>query len=553
MTRNWSRLLATVALAGLLAFTASGADNDAKLQPVKLTKIFDYGQGYAAVLSPDGKMLALTQQEQIQKRTANSSMTSTASRVKLLDIADGKETAAIIGATGYSARFASNGRTLMVQQRFDEQFFKAGQPFALISFLPMPQLWDIGNPQKPRQLFVIDGAMQERFSPDGKLVAVAGGPEQKFGNSGKVITGLPRGNTKAVGNMNVGGIGFFGGMGLKFIEVWDAASAKLVGRFGPDAKTKGGASNPAFSPDSQFVAAASYRNDAEKIVLYDIATKKEARLIDLGNARLQWHYLLAPQLTRLQEESCDMLQFCRVNRASAEDEPYLLGAVVETKESAALRLWKPSTGEIFATVVEARKEEGTQTQIDFCFAADGKTLAASVLKIKTNVGGAMPVPVGGAGGGFRGAGLGVPGAGNNQFGNLGGQFGLLGGGGAGNKPNPGGRAPAAPPAGVPLAAGPQAVGGEVILWDVDKRATRHTLKIIAPLMRFAGEDMLATISVDDKAAKLKLWDVATGQEVGALEDCHAVQFSTDGSVMLTRSGEPTAPVFKVWTVAKAKK
>src|SRR5262249_11297542 len=153
----------------------------------------------------------------------------TASRVKLIEVAADKEMTAVTGAFG--ARFAGHGKTLMVQQRFDEQFFKTGQPFTMISFLPLPQLWDISNPQKPRQLFVIDGAMQERFSPDGKLVAVAGGPEQKFGNSGKVITGLPRGNTKAVGNINVGGMGFFGGMGLKFIEIWDADSAKLVGRF----------------------------------------------------------------------------------------------------------------------------------------------------------------------------------------------------------------------------------------------------------------------------------------------------------------------------------
>jgi hypothetical protein len=314
------------------------------------------------------------------------------------------------------------------------------------------------------------------------------------------------------------------------------------------------------------VAASTQRNDAEKIVLYDIAAKKEVRLIDLGKGHLQWHYIPAVQLTRLMEESCDLLQFCRVNRASAEDEPYLLGAVVGTKESSALKLWKPSTGEVLATVVEAKNEEGMQTQIDFCFAADGKTLAASVLKIKTNAGGAA-VPAGGGGagavGGVPGAGaglgvLGMPGAGNNQFGNLGGQFGLLGGGG---KPNPGGRAPAAPPAGVgqqPVlparAFGPglQPVAGEVILWDMEKRATKHTLKAIAPLIRFGGDGMLATVCVDDKASKLKLWDVASGHEIGGLDDCHAVQFSADGSTMLTRSGEPTAPVFKVWTVEKPK-
>jgi WD40 repeat protein len=558
MMRNTARTIAAVVLAGLMGLAA--AADDAKPQPVKLTKIFDYGQGQAAVLSPDGKRLALSHQERIQKKTANSVMGGTASRVKLLEIADGKETAAITGAFG--ARFAGNGKTLMVQQRFDEQFFKAGQPFSMLSFLSMPQLWDITNPQKPRQLFVIDGAMQERFSPHSKLVAIAGGPEQKFGNSGKVITGLPRGNSKAIGNMNVGGMGLFGGMSLKFIEVWDADSAKLVARFGPDAKSKGGASNPAFSPDGQIVAASTQRNDAEKIVLYDIAAKKEVRLIDLGKGHLQWHYIPAVQLTRLMQESCDLLQFCGVNRASAEDEPYLLGAVVGTKESSALKLWKPSTGEVLATVVEAKNEDGMQTQIDFCFAADGKTLAASVLKVKTNA-----VPAGGAGAGAvggvpgAGAGLGVlggAGAGNNQFGNLGGQFGLLGGAG---KPNPGGKAPAPPPVAVgrdavaiarPFGAGPEPVAGEVILWDMEKRTTKHTLKVIAPLIRFGGDGMLATVCVDDNASKLKLWDVASGQEVGRLDDCHAVQFSTDGSTMLTRSGEPTAPVFKVWTVEKPK-
>jgi hypothetical protein len=563
MIRNWSRLLAAVALVGLLAFTASGAADDAKPQPVKLTKIFDYGQGQAAVLSPDGKRLALSHQERVQKKTANAVMGGTASRVKLLEIADGKETATITGAFG--ARFAGNGKTLVVQQRFDEQFFKAGQPFSMLSFLSMPQLWDIGNPQKPRQLFVIDGAMQERFSPDSKLVAIAGGPEQKFGNSGKVIAGLPRGNSKAIGNMNAGGMGLFGGMSLKFIEVWDADSAKLVARFGPDAKSKGGASNPAFSPDGQIVAASTQRNDAEKIVLYDIAAKKEVRLIDLGKGHLQWHYIPAVQLTRLMEESCDPLQFCRVNRASAEDEPYLLGAVVGTKESSALKLWKPSTGEVLATVVEAKNEAGMQTQIDFCFAADGKTLAASVLKIKTNAAGAaVPAVGGGAGavGGVPGAGaglgvLGGAGAGNNQFGNLGGQFGLLGGAG---RPNPGGKAPVPPPpaggrdAVAPIArpfgAGPEPVAGEVILWDMEKRTTKHTLKVIAPLIRFGGDGMLATVCVDDKAAKLKLWDVASGKEIGGLDDCHGVQFSADGSTMLTRSGEPATPVFKVWTVEK---
>src|SRR5262249_46659516 len=162
---------------------------------------------------------------------------------------------------------------------------------------------------------------------------------------------LPRADAKVLGK-SVAGMGLFAGMSLKFIEVWDADSAKLVARFGPDAKTKGGASNPVFIPDGQVIAASTYRHDAEKIALYDIASKKETRWMDWGKGRLQWHFLLFPHLTRVQQESCETLQFCRVNRASAEDEPYLLAAVIETKESAALKLWKPSTGEVLATVVE---------------------------------------------------------------------------------------------------------------------------------------------------------------------------------------------------------
>jgi WD40 repeat protein len=61
-----------------------------------------------------------------------------------------------------------------------------------------------------------------------------------------------------------------------------------------------------------------------------------------------------------------------------------------------------------------------------------------------------------------------------------------------------------------------------------------------------------------KSTELKLWDVTTGKEIGALEGCsdpvHAVAFSPDGKLLASAGGDQTKSTgeLKVWDVCKRK-
>jgi hypothetical protein len=70
-------------------------------------------------------------------------------------------------------------------------------------------------------------------------------------------------------------------------------------------------------------------------------------------------------------------------------------------------------------------------------------------------------------------------------------------------------------------------------------------------MCFASDSVLATVCVKDNKQSLKLWDVATGLEVGGLDDCSLVQFPADGKTVLTRAGPVNSQVIRVYTIDKS--
>jgi len=531
---------------------------DEKAAPVQLARLTDVANGTGGAVSPDGKLLAVSLIEKYERRQANGVASARYHRVRLLDAATGKELAVIPGAS--APHFSSSGEVLCVQQTFDEQFIKAGSLFGALAILPMPQLWNVANPQKPRQLFVVDSAMTESIVPDGRLLLVAGGPEQKFGNAGKVVTGLPRtgnrpGGAPGAGAGGLGGIGGAGGLGfgngisLRFFELWDVASARFVARYEPLPRGKAGVANPVFSPDGKLVAAAVSTPQGKdmtwKIALYDVAAKKEARLIDLGGSKVV-------QYGGLFEEPRPMpLQFVPSFRTSADESSHLLAALLDTADGVELNLYDPANGKRITTLHQEKRKADGSLNLEFCVAPDGKTLAVVVKHFVNVAGGGRPNPGVPAGGGFAGGagGAGFGGGGAGAFGNAGGGAGAfgIGGGAGGGFGGVGGGAVGGGAGGGRWFLPPAA--GAVVLYDLEKRARTQTLNILPHTARFANERTLATLDFADKALNLTLWDAASAQEIGRLASCDQVHFARDGATVLTRVTEGGGASIKAWRVA----
>ena len=533
---------------------------DEKVEPAKLIKLAEVANAGGGIVSPDGKLIAVTVIEKYEKKNPNGMASGSYHRVRLLEAAGGKELAVIPGAS--ALRFSNDGQTLCVLQSFDEQFIKSGNLFGAISILAMPQLWNIANPQKPKQLFVVDSAVTESFSADGKTLLVAGGPEQKFGNAGKVVTGLPKTGAKAGGVGAAGGNGLAGGGGFafgagvstRFCELWDVDSAKFISRYEPLPKAKAGASNPVFSPDAKMVAAVVTQQGKAlswKIGIYDVDAKKEARLIDLGDAKILQYGRM------LEEQSPEPIQFVPSYRTSGDTSPYFVATLVTTADGVDLNFYDPADGKKVHTLHQEKNKADGRLRLEFCISPDNKTLAVMV---QHHVNGAPPRlgnpnPGAGIGGGAGGGNLGFAGgAGGVGFGG-GGAANLGGGGGFGAFGAAGGAG--AIPGNAPGALLGRAyhipASGAVYVYDLEKRVRLHTLNTVPHAVRFANNQTLATIDFGDKAMKLSLWDLATAKSIGRIDGCDQVHFSRDGGTMLTRTSTGIAAGVKSWTVEAKRK
>lgn len=552
-------------IAKLLAIClTAGAVGLALADDVKPAKVIDIAPAAGGLLSPDGKLVAVNVAEKYEKKQGNNIQGGQIHRVKLLDAATGKELAIIPGAS--VSRFSADSKVLCVQQSFDEQFAKAGQPFSILTVLPMPQLWDISNPAKPKQLFVIDSAMHEGFSPDGKKLVVSGGPEQKYGNSGKVLTGLPKVAAKGGGGLpgfpggpgmgGGGGIGFGAGFTPRFLEIWEVDSAKFVARYEPLPKGKSGVSFPTFSPDGKLVAGIvtvdGAKKAAWKIGLYDVEKKKEARLIDIDGERLDARSHFGPGTPGERP-----LQFVPSHQSPGEAPSHLLAAVVIHKDAVALNLYDPATGKLATTLHKEKTDAETGTTLDYAVAPDGKTLAVAVSRRTLRRAVPMNPPAGGfgllgGGGNINGGGVlpppqrkqaaPAPAAPQQAQVQGGGGFGGLPGGGVPMQPFNGFggfRMNVQPPE-----------SGQVIIYDLETRTKKHTLNVLPGPVTYATGDLLAVVVWDDKAQKLKLVDVPSGKVVGSVDDCDFADFSADGGTMLTRSGDPNGPSLKIWSMVR---
>ncbi|MBY0522145.1 MAG: hypothetical protein K2R98_02030 [Gemmataceae bacterium] len=546
------KLFSVTLLAAGLTFAASAADKE-KAEPIKLVKAFEVDAAKFGVPSPDGKIVAVTVMEKFEKKAGNNQFGGVYHRTRILDAATGKELAVIPG--GEVNRFTNNGKSLAVSQTFQEQYLKSANvnmaaPSPLLFMMPMPQMWDVSKPEKPKQLFVVDGALGERFSPDSKLVAVNGGPEGKFGNAGKVVTGLPKTGKAGAGPMGgLGGGGFgVGGMSMQFVEIWEVDTAKFVARYQPLAKDKGGASYPVWSPDNKFLAVQLTTKDSTKLSLYDVEKKKEARSINLEGNRVQ-----AGSIFTFAPDPIEPVQFLTLPKESIGDTGMtVLAVAVQGKAGSLLNLYDPATGKLIETLINEKVADKTLTQIDYCGSPNGMALATNVIKSVA--------------GGFQG--LPAPGGVQPPVGGFGGP--AVPGLGGKAAPAPGGK-PVAPPANPAEQPGLGGIGGgnpfggmggfgiksnagtEVVLWDMQKRAKRLTIKVQAQHMVFVSDDVLATVGIDGDAQKLKLWDVASGQELANLDHCIGVRFSADGTTMVTRCGDLQAQKVQVWTLERAKK
>jgi hypothetical protein len=563
-----SRLLlkgaALVVLATLGTALAAGDD---KPDAVKLTKLSDMAPANGGIVSPDGKLSAVTVGGNgLMVLGGNNGKARR--QVKLCDAATGKELAVIPGASA-AVSFTPNSKVLCVEQTFEEPLAKAGIATPLMA---MPQLWDVSNPEKPKQLFVVDGAGHESFSTDGKRLLVAGYPDQKSGNSGKVVTGLPSINKKGVARGGANPFG--GGVGGGFIsssrtfEIWEVDSAKFIARYEP-LKGKSGLSDPVFSADGSLVASVvTTKGSGSTISLYDVDKKKETRRVTPA-----WKHSQFPD-----DPSQEQLQFVPSHMSPGEGPSQLLAAAIDTKAAAELNLYDPATGKLVTTLHKEKQAADTMVQLTFCVSPNGKTLAAVVQRFKL---GGVPLPIGGFGG-MGGGALGpvpaqgggglvpVPGKGQGGGGGLvpvpgkaqgGGGFGGAGGGFGGAGGGFGGGGGLVPPGGLnggamfggPGFGMPRPDSGEVIVFDLENRAKKYTLAVLAQSARFGSDSMLATVGFTDKATRLKLWDVATAKEIGGLDDCDLVHFAADGSTMLTRSADANGMAVQVWSVERAKK
>jgi len=545
MSRLIAKLTALVVLATLGTALAAGDD---KPDPITLAKLAEWAPASGGLVSPDGKLSVINVGggNGLMVLGGGNGNGRVYRQVKLCETATGKELAVILGASAMC--FSADGRVLCVEQSFEEPLAKAG---IVTPLMAMPQLWDVSNPEKPKQLFVVDGAAQESFSADGKRLLIAGWPDQKNGNAGKVITGLPSISKKGVARGGAMPFGAGGGFisASRTFEVWEVASAKFISRYEPT-KGKCSLTSPVFNEDGNLVASVvTIKGSGSTISLYDMDKKKEVRRVAPG-----WKHSQFPD-----DSSQEQLQFVPSHMSPGEGPSQLLAAAIDAKATAELNLYDPTTGKLVTTLHKEKQSADTMIQLQFCVSADGKTLAAVVQRFKLGGaplpaggfpfggmgGGALPAPAPAKGqgkqqGGFGGGGILVPQAGQNPaagppvggFGGAVGGFGVFGGPGFGM---------------------PRPDAGEVIVFDLEKRAKKYSLAVVAQSARFAADNTLAAIVFDGQTTKLKLWDVVSAKEVGGLDACDLVHFAADGATMLTRCGDANGMAVKVWKVERAKK
>ncbi|MGE3805177.1 MAG: hypothetical protein AB7K24_10935 [Gemmataceae bacterium] len=594
MKRNPRVWLTSLALLiGLLA-SAAAAEEPTGLKLTKnFTKPMGAGIGFMSAgypgsqhfLDAEGSRVAFQESQLVQlKNGGQVSLVKTS----LLDAKTGEEVSEIRSAL--PVRFAPGGHTLLVNQDFSEAALRAGQRNN--SAVRMTQLWELGEDKKPKQRYVIDSVAFEKFSPDGKLLACLGGPEQKFGNSGKVVPGLPRINRQGLGN---------GSFSLRFIELWEVETARMVVRancpkgynfpspywggttmnfidldFSPDAKLLiiPVENQPNVDPRNRLAIRAALRKDrASKFLLFDIAEKKVARAIETKGV---------------------IRDYCIVGSKDTELAKCYLVAALEDDDKAQVKMWSLETGELTATLVDEKFEKEQYVIMTVSPAPDGNTVAANVAVWEPANGPAAPaapkgggvnnfVPqngggaagIGGAqgGGGFAGGAVGFGGFGGaigngnmpgaNFFGQFGaaggfgggfqGGFGGINGGVAGGFGGFGGGAGLVGGAGAnggAPAANPQPAGkwvkSGVILWDVGTKASRHTLKLPAYETHFAGNRVVATLGAEKDEMKLKLWDIFTGKELANIGGCFHFEASRDGATLLTWLKDNNAGEITVW-------
>jgi hypothetical protein len=538
-----------VKLAALVALTTLGTALAADEQPaaVKLTKLSELAPASGGLVSPDGKLSAVNVGGNGFLLLGNGNGKQHR-QVSLRETATGNELAVIPGAAAVC--FSADGKVLCVEQSFEEPLAKAG---IAVPVMAMPQLWDVTRPDKPKQLFVVDGAAQESLSSDGKRLLMAGFPDQKSGNAGKVIAGLPSLPKKGVarGGANPFGGGVGGGLisVSRTFEVWEVASAKFITRYEP-AKGKSSLMGPVFNDDGSLVACVvTTRGAGSSISLYDVDKKKEVRRIG------SWKHSQLPD-----DSGQEQLQFVPSHMSPGEGGPsQLLAAALDTKAAAELNLYDPPTGKLVTNLLKEKQTKDTMLQLQFCVSADGKTLAAVVQRFKL---GGAPLPAGG----FPGL-VPIPLPAKGQGGGVAapkGQGGGFGGGGAQVPPAAAPNPAVAPPVGGFGGGGfgmfggpgfgmPRPDSGEIIVFDLEKRAKKYALTVVAQSARFGSNSMLAAIVFDNQTTKLKLWDVATAKEIGGLDECDLAHVAADGATMLTRCAEANGMGVKLWTVERAKK
>jgi RNA polymerase sigma factor (sigma-70 family) len=523
------------------------------------TRLRHGGAVRAVVFSPDGKTLASAGEDGV---------------IRVWEAPTGKELRHFdVGFQGHLA-FSPDGKTLAAAARDNfvalwdlgtgkklRQFRGPDQYFGCLAFSPDGQtlaaatgshrvvLWEVAGGQVLRRLTGhADAVLALAFAPDGKALASAG--SQKDGTArlwdpatGRELQRL-RGHQRAVTSLAFapGGKALATGGEDRTLRLWDVASGKELRRFEGH---QTGVTAVAFSPDGQTLASGAadpmyYQYDT--IRLWQAATGKE--LARLGPKTLAGAIAFSPDGQTLAAGGRDnTVRFWDVNtRKERRPAPGHQGAVASVAFSPdgkrlatgggdnTFRLWDPATGR------ELRRFTRQEHWVDHvAFAPDGRTLATVI-------------------------------EGNNDpirlwDGSTGRELRRFGGGLRGV------RSVAFSPDGQTLAAGGD--GHTLSFWDVaagkavrsfaleggEDGVTLVTAPTFAPDGRVVAAVAWKNVFLGVGEPKVRLWETATGREVGPLagqpEWLTTPVFSPDGKTLAALAGTDH-PAPRLWEVATGK-